>query len=339
MDLQNLWFVLIVVLWSGYFLLEGFDFGVGMLLPFLPRDDDERSAMFASIGPVWDGNEVWLVTAGGATFAAFPAWYATMFSGLYIALLAVLFCLIIRVVSFEWRTKSESPGWRKMWLWANAGGSFGASLIWGIGFANLLYGTPINSSGDFDGSFWDLFNAYTVLAGVAVVAIFAFHGATYLTLRTQGALLDRASHTARRLSIGAAALGTAFLVWTVVVAVDHNDKSVFPPVLPAAVGIAALGLAVVLTHRQNQIWAFAMTALGTIALVATLFTSLFPRVMVSSTDFANSLTVSGTASVHYTLAVMSIAALIFVPLILLYQGWTYHVFRARVGGPREEASH
>ena len=145
MDLQNLWFVLIVVLWSGYFLLEGFDFGVGMLLPFLPRDDDERDAMFASIGPVWDGNEVWLVTAGGATFAAFPAWYATMFSGLYIALLAVLFFLIIRVISFEWRTKSESPRWRRAWLWANAVGSFGASLIWGVGFANLLYGTPINS--------------------------------------------------------------------------------------------------------------------------------------------------------------------------------------------------
>ena len=185
MDLQNLWFVLIVVLWSGYFLLEGFDFGVGMLLPFLPHDDDERGAMFASIGPVWDGNEVWLVTAGGATFAAFPAWYATMFSGLYIALLAVLFFLIIRVISFEWRTKSESPRWRRAWLLANAVGSFGASLIWGVGFANLLYGTPINSSGDFDGSFWDLFNAYTLLAGLAVVAVFAFHGATYLTLRTQ----------------------------------------------------------------------------------------------------------------------------------------------------------
>ncbi len=157
-----------------------------MLLPFLPRDEIERDAMFESIGPVWDGNEVWLVTAGGATFAAFPAWYATMFSGLYIALLAVLVFLIVRVISFEWRTKSTSPRWRRLWLWANAVGSFGASLIWGIGLANLLYGTPINSQGDFTGSFWDLFNAYTVLAGLAVVAIFAFHGATYLTLRTPG---------------------------------------------------------------------------------------------------------------------------------------------------------
>ena len=265
MDLQNLWFVLIAVLWSGYFLLEGFDFGVGMLLPFLPRDDDQRDAMFASIGPVWDGNEVWLVTAGGATFAAFPAWYATMFSGLYIALLAVLFFLIIRVVSFEWRTKSTSPRWRRVWLWANAVGSFGASLIWGVGLANLLYGTPINSHGDFDGTFWDLFNAYTVLAGVAVVAVFAFHGATYLTLRTQGDLLERAGAASRGLSVVAAALGSVFLIWTVVVAVDRNDKSVFPPVLPAAIGIAAYLLAVVFVRRRSQIRAFAMTGLGTIA--------------------------------------------------------------------------
>jgi cytochrome bd ubiquinol oxidase subunit II len=338
MDLQNLWFVLIVVLWSGYFLLEGFDFGVGMLLPFLPRDDDERSAMFASIGPVWDGNEVWLVTAGGATFAAFPAWYATMFSGLYIALLALLFFLIIRVISFEWRTKSSSPAWRRVWLWANAVGSFGASLIWGVGFANLLYGMPINSSGDFDGSFWDLFNSYTVVAGLAVVAIFAFHGATFLTLRTQGDLLERAGRAARRLSIVAALLGAGFLIWTVVVAVDRNDKDVFPPVLPAVIGITALVLAVAFVHRRRQIWAFAMTGLGAIAVIVTLFTSLFPRVIVSSSSFANSLTVSNAASQHYTLAVMTVVGLVFVPLVVLYQGWTYHVFRARVGGPRGEAT-
>jgi cytochrome d ubiquinol oxidase subunit II len=338
MDLQNLWFVLIVVLWSGYFLLEGFDFGVGMLLPFLPRDDEERNAMFESIGPVWDGNEVWLVTAGGATFAAFPAWYATMFSGFYIAFLAILFFLIIRVLSFEWRTKSQSPTWRRIWLWANAVGSFGASLIWGVGFANLLYGTPINSSGDFDGSFWDLFSGYTVLAGLAVLAIFAFHGATYLTLRTRGDLLERAGRAARRLSALAAVLGAAFLIWTVAVAVDRNDKDVFPPVLPAAIGIAALLLAVVFVHRRHEIWAFTMTGLGAIAVIVTLFTSLFPRVMVSSTEFGNSLTVSNSASQHYTLAVMTVVALIFIPIVLLYQGWTYHVFRARVGGPRSAPS-
>src|SRR3954454_9962528 len=175
-----------------------------MLLPLLPRDDDQRDAMFASIGPVWDGNEVWLVVAGGATFAAFPAWYATMFSGLYIALLAVLFFLIIRVVSFEWRTKSESPGWRLWWLWATATGSFGAPLIWGVGLSTLLYGTPINSQGDFNGSFWDLFNPYTLLAALAVGGIFGLHRAHHLTLRTQGDILERAGRVSRRLSMAAA---------------------------------------------------------------------------------------------------------------------------------------
>jgi cytochrome d ubiquinol oxidase subunit II len=262
-----------------------------------------------------------------------------MFSGLYIALLAVLFFLIIRVISFEWRSKSTSPHWRRIWLWANAVGSFGASLIWGVGFANLLYGMPIDSSGDFTGTFWDLFNGYTVLGGLAVVAIFAFHGATFLTLRTTGDLLERAGRASKRLSVLAAVLGAAFLILTVVVAVNRNDKDVFPPVLPAAIGIAALVLAVVFVYMRRRAWAFTMTGLGAIALVVTLFVSLYPRVIVSSTDFSNSLTVSGSASQHYTLQVMSIVALIFVPLVLLYQGWTYHVFRARVGGPGEEPTH
>src|SRR5690348_16358281 len=227
MDLQTLWLVLIAVLWSGYFLLEGFDFGVGMLLPFLPRNERERGAMFETIGPVWDGNEVWLVMAGGATFAAFPAWYGAMFSGLYLALLLVLFFLIIRVVSFEWRDKGKSARWRRVWLWANAVGSFGASLIWGIGLSNLLYGLPLDSSGDFTGTFWDLFSGYTLLAGLTIVTLFAFHGATYLTLRTTGELCKRAAATSRRLSVVAALSVAGFLSWTVAVAVDRNDKDVF----------------------------------------------------------------------------------------------------------------
>jgi cytochrome bd ubiquinol oxidase subunit II len=332
MDLQILWFVLIAVLWSGYFLLEGFDFGVGMLLPFLPKDERERGQMFETIGPVWDGNEVWLVIAGGATFAAFPAWYGTMFSGFYIALLLVLFFLIIRVVSFEWREKSESPGWRTVWMWANAVGSFGASLIWGIGLSNLLHGVPINSSGDFSGTFWDLFNGYTVLGGVTIVLLFAFHGATFLTLRTTGDLCERAAAGARRLSVVAALAVAGFLSWTVAVAVDRNDKDVFLPILPAALGIAAVALAMLLVFGRRSGWAFVMTALATVLWVATIFTSLYPRVMVSSSDFANSLTVDSASSAHYTLAVMSVVAAIFLPLVLLYQGWTYHVFRARVGG-------
>jgi cytochrome bd ubiquinol oxidase subunit II len=332
MDLQILWFVIIAVFWAGYFLLEGFDFGVGMLLPFLPRNESDRRVMFETIGPVWDGNEVWLVVAGGATFAAFPAWYASMFSGYYIALLLVLVFLIIRVLSFEWRTKSTSSRWRTVWTWANTLGSFGASLIWGVGLSALLYGVPLDSKGDFTGTFWDLFHPYTVLAGLAVVALFAFHGATFLTLRTNGVLCERAARAARLLSIPAAALAAGFLVWTVAVAVDRNDKDVFPPVLPAAIGIGALVIAVALVAFRRSGLAFAMTALGTVAAVATLFTSLYPRVMVSSPNFGNSLTVSNAASAHYTLAVLSVVALIVTPVLLLYQGWTYRVFWHRLGG-------
>jgi cytochrome bd ubiquinol oxidase subunit II len=332
MDLQILWFVLIAVLWSGYFLLEGFDFGVGMLLPFLPRDERERGTMFETIGPVWDGNEVWLVIAGGATFAAFPAWYGTMFSGFYLALLLVLFFLIIRVVSFEWRERSESPGWRAAWMWANTVGSFGASLLWGIGLSNLLYGVPIGSNGDFSGTFWDLFSGYTVLGGVTIVLLFAFHGSTFLTLRTTGDLCERAAAAARRLSVFAALAVAGFLSWTVAVALDHNDKDVFPPILPAALGIAAVALAMLFVFGRRSGWAFVMTALAAVLWVAAIFTSLYPRVMVSSPDFGNSLTIDNASSAHYALAVMTVVAAIFLPLVLLYQGWTYHVFRARVGG-------
>jgi cytochrome d ubiquinol oxidase subunit II len=331
MDLETFWFCLIAVLWAGYFLLEGFDFGVGMLLPFVPRDDAERETQLRAIGPVWDGNETWLVVAGGATFAAFPAWYATMFSGFYLALLLVLFFLIIRVVSFEWGEKSETPRWRSFWAWCNTAGSAGAALVWGIGLSCLVYGVPIDSDGDYSGSFWDLFNPYTVFAGVAVVALFAFHGATFLTLRTVGELHARAEHAARRLALPAVALAGIFLVWTVGVAMDRNDKDLFPPVLPAAVGVVALVLALVFLFQGASGRAFAATAVATVSVVATLFVSLYPRVMVSSTDFGNSLTVDDAASSHYALQVMSVVALIFVPLVLLYQGWTYYVFRHRVG--------
>jgi cytochrome bd ubiquinol oxidase subunit II len=336
MDLETLWFVLIAVLWAGYFVLEGFDFGVGMLLPFVPRDDRERGVLLGTIGPVWDGNEVWLVVAGGATFAAFPAWYATMFSGFYVALLLVLFFLIVRVVSFEWRTKSESPGWRATWTWANTVGSAGAALVWGVGLANLVGGVPIDGNGDFAGSLADLFSPYTVTAGVAVVVLFAFHGATFLALRTMDDLHARSQRAARRLALPATLLAAVFLVWTVAVAMDRNDKDLFPPALPAALGVGALALAVWFVLAGKDSRAFTMTALGTVALVATLFTSLYPRVMVSNPSFENSLTVDGAASSHYALAVMSVVALVFVPVVLLYQGWTYYVFRHRLGGEKPE---
>jgi cytochrome d ubiquinol oxidase subunit II len=332
MSLAELWFVLVGVLWSGYFLLEGFDFGVGMLLPVLGRDDGDRAAMFRSIGPVWDGNEVWLVTAGGATFAAFPLWYATMFSGLYLALLLVLVCLIVRVLSFEWRTKTTSPRWRTAWTWANTLGSLGASLVWGVGLSSLLYGLPIDSSHDFTGDFLDLFNGYTVLGGVTVVLVFAYHGATYLSLRTGGPLHERAAAVARRLSLAAFVVGAGFLAWTVAVAHDHNHKSITWPLVVAVLGIAALLLSALVLRAGRSGLAFTLTAAAAALWVVAVFTSLYPRVMVSSTDFANSLTVQSTASAHYTLAAMTVVAAICLPAILVYQAWTYHVFRGRVTG-------
>jgi cytochrome d ubiquinol oxidase subunit II len=255
-----------------------------------------------------------------------------MFSGFYIALLLILFCLIVRVVSFEWRSKGESPRWRRVWLWANAVGSFGAPFLWGIALANLLHGVPLNSSGDFAGKFADLFSWYTVFAGIALVLLFALHGAGYLTLRTTGELCERASRTARALAVPAAVVAAGFVAWTVAVAHDRNDKGVLGPAIPAVIAAGALALAVVLVRMRRHGWAFGMTALGIISAVATLFTGLYPRVMVSSPNFANSLTVASTASAHYTLEVLTVVALILTPLVLLYQGWTYYVFRARITG-------
>ncbi len=332
MGLEDFWFCLIAVLWGGYFVLEGFDFGVGMLLPFLPHDERERSVMFEAIGPVWDGNEVWLVVAAGSTFAAFPAWYGTMFSGFYIALLLILVCLIVRVVSFEWREKSDDFHWLGAWRWANTIGSIGAPLLWGIALANLLHGVPLNSSHGFAGDFLDLFSTYTVLAGLTTVCLFAFHGATYLALRTVGDLRERAAAMARRLSVPAAILAIAFVVWTVFVAHNRNSRGIVPTAVPAALAAAVMILAVVFTHARRGGWAFAMTALGAMGTVATVFTGLYPRVLVSHPTFANSLTMSNAATGHYGLKIITIVALIFTPIVLVYQGWTYYVFRKRLGG-------
>ena len=322
MNLQIFWFCLIAFLWSGYFLLEGFDFGVGMLLPFVPRDEGERGAMFQSIGPTWDGNETWLVVAAGATFAAFPAWYAAMFSGFYLALLLILFFLIVRVLSFEWRGKSESRRWRRTWMWANAAGSAGIALIWGIALANLIHGLPLDSNGDYTGDLADLFTVYTVFAGLTFVIVFAFHGASFLTLRTTGDLGTRAQRAARTLALPAVAAGAAFLIWTVVVATDRNDKDVFPPVAagcdrhrgartrrhPRLPGSERARVhddgRRRRQHRRNPLHEPVPASHG-----------LDP-------DFGNSLTVSNAASAHYTLAVLTVIAVIVTPIVVLYQAWT-----------------
>jgi cytochrome d ubiquinol oxidase subunit II len=332
MDVETFWFCLIAFFWAGYLMLEGFDFGVGMLLPFLPRDESERGTMLETIGPFWDGNEVWLVVVAGATFAAFPTWYATMFSAFYLALLLVLVCLIIRVVSFEWRSKADSPGWRGTWLYANAAGSVGVPFLWGVALANLVQGIPLGSDGSYAGGLADLFSLYTVLAGVAMVALFAFHGAVFLTLRTSSGLCERAALAARRLALPAILAGVAFLVATVAVAVDANDRDVLWPSIPAAAAIVALVTAGLLVRAGRSGRAFTLTALGIVAAVATIFTGLYPRVIVSAPDFANSLTISNAAASSYALRVLTVVGLVLTPVVLLYQGWTYHVFRARVGG-------
>jgi cytochrome d ubiquinol oxidase subunit II len=332
MTLEILWFCLICVLWTGYFVLEGFDFGVGMLLPVLGKSEADRRTMFESIGPVWDGNEVWLVVAGGATFAAFPVWYATLFSGFYLALLLILLLLIVRVLSFEWREKAESPRWLVVWTWMNTIGSVGVPLLWGIALASLLRGVPIASDQNFAGDFGDLFSGYTVLAGVALCLLFATHGAVYLTLRASGELRVRAKRAAAALGPAATIVGAGFLVWTLVVARDANDKGLFPGLVPAAVAAVAALAAVLFVRSGREGSAFAATATMIVAVVVTLFVSLYPRVMVSDPGFANSLTIDNASSEDYTLTVMTVFAAVLIPVIVLYQAWTYHVFRARLGG-------
>jgi cytochrome d ubiquinol oxidase subunit II len=260
-----------------------------------------------------------------------------MFSGFYLALLLVLVCLIVRVLSFEWRTRTQSPRWRAVWTWANTLGSLGASFVWGVALSALLYGVPINSSTVFSGDLADIFNGYTVLGGISVVLLFAYHGASYLTIRTTGELCARAGEAARLLSLSAVVAVAGFLGWTVAVAVDRNDKSLAAPLAVALAGIAAIVLSALFARTRRTGLTFALTGLATVLWVATVFTSLYPRVMVSSTGFANSLTVTNASSAHYTLAVMTVVAAICLPLILLYQGWTYHVFRARVGGGDPQA--
>jgi cytochrome bd ubiquinol oxidase subunit II len=332
MTLEILWFCLLGFFWTGYFVLEGFDFGVGMLLPVLGRSESDRRTMFESIGPLWDGNEVWLVIAGGATFAAFPVWYATMFSGFYLALLLILGFLIVRVLSFEWREKADSPAWQAFWAWLNTAASVGAPFLWGVLLSTLLHGVPIASDQSYAGDFGDLFSAYSIVAGIAVCLLFAFHGAVFLTLRTLGELRERAHRVATRLAPAAVVVGAGFLIWTLAVAADVNDKGVFPGILPVAVAAVAAVAAIWFVRAGNERWAFAATATTIVAAVVTLFVSLYPRVFVSDPGFANSLTVENASSAHYSLTVMTVVAAMLIPAVLLYEAWTYHVFRARLGG-------
>ncbi len=337
MSLPDLWFFLIGVLWVGYLVLEGFDFGVGMLLPVLGRDEPDRRLMLGAIGPVWDGNEVWLLVAGGATFAAFPIWYATLFSGAYFWLVLALLALIVRVISFEWRGKREERRWRGGWQWANTIGSLVAPLLWGVALSSMLAGIPINSKQDFTGDPADFLSAYTLLGGVALVGLCALHGAVFLALKTTGDLRERAGRLAARIAPLAALLAMGFLAWTLVTASDANHASLLPGIVPAVVGAVAALAAVVLTRGEREGAAFAATAVTIASFALTIFISLYPRVLVSSTSFSDSLTVSNASSGHYTLTVMTIVAAVVTPVVIGYQAWSYWVFRERLR--REPAEH
>jgi cytochrome d ubiquinol oxidase subunit II len=328
MDLNTLWFILIGVLFTGFFVLEGFDYGVGILLLFLGKDDDERRAIINTIGPFWDGNEVWLLTAGGAIFAAFPHWYATLFSGFYLALVLMLVALILRGVAFEFRSKDARSGWRNFWDWAIFFGSFVPALLWGVAFGNILRGIPINAQMTYTGDFFGLLNPYALVTGLFGLVVMTLHGAVYLALKTENALTTRAREVASKLAYVALALYVVALVATIL----STDLMARPtmPIVTAILGGVALVAAMWFLRRQREGWAFAMTALAIVATVVTIFLTLFPRVLISSTDPKFNLTIYNASSSPYTLTTMTIVAVIFVPIVLAYQGWTYYVFRQRV---------
>ena len=328
--LQTLWFGLIAILWIGYLVLEGFDFGVGVLLPILGRDDTERRVIINTIGPVWDGNEVWLLTAGGATFAAFPGWYASLFSGFYLALFIILLALIVRGVSFEYRAKHDTDRWKAWWDRAIFIGSVVPAFLWGVAFANIVHGVPIDAQQNFTGNLLDLLHPYALLAGLASLVVFISYGAVYLTLKTKGEMVERARALAARVSLVAAALVFVFLLWTYLNAVSAHNKGIVPGVIP----ISALGLAIavpILVRAHRDGLAFMSSALAIGLMVATIFLNLYPRVLVSSTSSRYDLTIWNTSSTHYTLVVMSVVALLMTPVVLVYQSWTYYVFRHRIG--------
>lgn len=325
MELSEFWFILIAVLWTGYFFLEGFDFGVGMLLHPLGRDDADRRVMINTIGPVWDGNEVWLLTAGGAMFAAFPEWYATLFSGFYLALFLILIALILRGVAFEYRGKVDSDRWRRRWDLAIAVGSWVPAVLWGVAFANIVAGVPINEYGTFTGNLFTLLNPFALLGGVTTAALFALHGAVFLALKTTGDMRDRANEVAGPMAIVAIVAGGGFLIWN---QIARGAGWTWIPVLTAA---GALIVAFVANRAGREGWAFTATGIAIAMAVVALFGSLYPDVMPSTTDPAYSLTIANASSSSYTLKVMTWVALIMTPVVLAYQSWTYWVFRKRIG--------
>lgn len=330
MTFQTTWFLLIAVLWVGYFILEGFDFGVGALLPFVSRNEADRRAVLTTLGPVWDGNEVWLLVAGGATFAAFPEWYATLFSGFYLPLFLILVALIVRGVAFEYRSKYGKAQWRQRWDIAIVIASIIPALLWGVAFANIVRGVPIERSAqgnlEYVGGFFNLLNPYALLGGVVTLTVFLTHGAIFLSLKTAGEIRERARGFAIKFGLIAAVAAVAFLVWTNLMLPELNNIVL---ALSAVVALSWLaGLYSTLKVREG--WAFIFSAVAIAAFVADLFYALYPRVMPSSLGSQFDLTITNASSTEYTLKVMTVVAVIMTPLVLIYQGWTYWVFRKRI---------
>lgn len=327
--LEVVWFVLISVLFIGYFFLEGFDYGVGMLLPFLGKRDVERRVIINTIGPVWDGNEVWFITAGGAMFAAFPNWYATLFSGFYMALFFLLIALIGRGVAFEFRSKLPSKAWRSTWDWVIFIGSFLPPLLWGVSLTNLMKGVPIDSKMDYVGSFWDLISLYSVTAGASLVLLFLLHGALYLTLKTDGSLREQSRKAALRIGALTTVLMALFIVLSYFETDMFTRHGIDPGIVPILAGLSLFSVWYFIRNKRDG-WAFAMTGVTIVLSTITVFMSLFPRVMISSINPDYNLTIYNSASNPYTLKVMTIVAITAIPFVLAYQAWTYWVFRKRL---------
>lgn len=330
MDLAYVWFFIVGFLFVGYFVLDGFDFGVGMSLPFLGKNDVSRRQIINTIGPVWDLNETWVIVAGACLFAAFPEWYATMFSGFYLALLLILLALILRGVSFEYRHQRDSLRWKQGFDTMIVIGSAVPALLWGVAVANIVQGVPIDADMEFTGSLLSLLNPYGLLGGLTTLLLFFTHGVYFVALKTDGQVHQDARKLAVKSGILTVVVAAIFLIWTIVMAAGREAPLTGLVVTAAAIAALALIASVIANLRDREGWAFGFGAATVVFAVLTLWFALFPNVMVSSTDPNFSLTIENASSTDYTLTIMTWAAVIFLPLVLLYQGWTYWVFRKRV---------
>ena len=332
MELTTLWFFIVGVLLIGYFVLDGFDFGVGMSLPFLGRDNTDRRVIINTIGPVWDLNETWLIVAGASLFAAFPEWYATMFSGFYLALLVILVALILRGVSFEYRHLGKGQQWTRWFDQFIFWGSVLPPLLWGVAFANLAQGVPIvpmdNGGWIYEGTLLTLLNPYGLLGGLTMLLLTFTHGLVFISLKTSGEIRDRARAMAKWVGLVTIVAGAGFLAWTVL---QHLESRTLWVIVFCAI-IAAVSLigAWIANAVGREGWAFTGNATAIVFALLAIFMSMFPNLMHSSVDPAYSMSIEGAASSQRTLELMTWVAVFTLPLVLAYQAWTYWIFRKRL---------